>query len=650
MADLLTNLAAVAGAAGGDGAYIEDVFSTYLYTGTGASLPIVNGIDLDAEGGLVWSKRRNGVAQNKWYDSARGITFAIESDNTGANQTEVTGITSFNSNGYTYGADGNTNSSGDTYVSWTFRKAPKFFDILTYTGTGVNRTVAHNLGSVPGCIMVKRTDTTGDWQVYHRANTANPETDYLVLNSTAATADSNTRWNDTLPTDSVFTVGTEATVNASGGTYVAYLWAHDAGGFGDDGEQNVITCGSYTGNGSTTGPVVTLGYEPQWLLLKAASAPGDDWLLVDNMRGFNVSDTTAHLSPNTSAQEFTTDAIQPTATGFKLVKTYGAWNSNGVTYIYIAIRRGPMKTPEAGTEVFEPVAYTGNGTADRRIDTGIVSDMVFWKSRSNGTDWKSASILAGKERALTPNTTGAEGAVSGYYITDYDNEGFNFGTSDSSYNTSSWTYVTHAFRRAPGFFDVVCYTGTGSATTISHNLGVAPEMMIVKSRSNAIEWAVYHVSLGNDAYVNLDKTSSEQPDVAGDYWNLTTPTNAVFSVGTSTRVNASTYTYIAYLFATLAGVSEVGTYTGNGTSVSVTTGFQPRFILVKRTDSTGNWIVGDSARGLVAGDDPFLLLNSTAVEVTNQDWVDVSATGFTINETAANANVNTGTYIYLAIS
>jgi hypothetical protein len=106
------------------------------------------------------------------------------------------------------------------------------------------------------------------------------------------------------------------------------------------------------GNGSTTGPVIDLGYEPQWLLLKAASASGDDWFLVDNMRGFNVSDTTAHLSPNTSAQEFTTDAIQPTATGFKLVKAYGAWNSNGVTYIYIAIRRGPMKTPESGTEVF----------------------------------------------------------------------------------------------------------------------------------------------------------------------------------------------------------------------------------------------------------------------------------------------------------
>ena len=124
----------------------------------------------------------------------------------------------------------------------------------------------------------------------------------------------------------------------------------------------------------------------------------------------------------------------------------------------------------------------------------------------------------------------------------------------------------------------------------------------------------------------------------------------MFSVGTNADVNTSAATYVAYLFASLAGVSDIGTYTGNGSSVTVTTGFQPRFILVKRTDSTGNWIVGDSARGLVAGDDPFLELNTSDAEVTNEDWVDVSATGFTINETAANANVNTGTYIYLAIS
>jgi hypothetical protein len=203
MADLTGMMQAAAGSAGGGGEYIEDVFSTYLYTGTGAALTITNGIDLDGEGGLVWTKFRSGSFGSEAHaqiDTVRGGNFYLSSNSTIAQVSLADLITSFNSNGYTLGADatsGKVNYSAQNYVSWTFRKAPKFFDVVTYTGTGVNRTVAHNLGSVPGCIIVKRTDTTGDWQVYHRANTANPETDYLVLNDTAATADSNTRWNDT---------------------------------------------------------------------------------------------------------------------------------------------------------------------------------------------------------------------------------------------------------------------------------------------------------------------------------------------------------------------------------------------------------------------------------------------------------------------
>jgi hypothetical protein len=236
MADLLTNLAAAAGAAGGDGTYIEDVFSTYLYTGNGSTQTITNGIDLDGEGGLVWIKMRATAGyEHILTDTARGAQRYLSSDNTLGQQTGTNDLTAFTSTGFSLGTSSRVNrsvASENTFASWTFRKAPKFFDVVTYTGTGANRTVAHNLGSVPGCIIVKRTNTSGDWQVYHRANTANPETDYLVLNSTAATVDSNTRWNDTQPTDAVFSLGTEATVNASGGTYVAYLFAHDAVGLG----------------------------------------------------------------------------------------------------------------------------------------------------------------------------------------------------------------------------------------------------------------------------------------------------------------------------------------------------------------------------------------------------------------------------------
>jgi hypothetical protein len=646
MADLLTNLAAAAGAAGGENLYIEDVFSTYLYTGTGASLPIVNGIDLDAEGGLVWSKLRDGVAQNKWYDSARGITFAIESDNTGANQTEVTGITSFNSNGYTYGADGNTNSSGGTYVSWTFRKAPKFFDILTYTGTGVNRTVAHNLGSVPGCIMVKRTDTTGNWQVYHRANTANPETDYLVLNDTAATADSNTRWNDTAPTDAVFSLGTEATVNASGGTYVAYLFAHDAGGFGDDGEQNVISCGSYVGNGGTQD--ISVGFEPQWVLIKNIDN-SSNWALFDNMRSFIVDSSADSLSlrPNATTAEgsATNSRIGPRPNGFGFISEGGGDVNSGAayTYIYIAIRRGPMKTPTAGTEVYDN--YTGSDTV--RTNVGFNADLVIGAVRTGDA----LNHIFGPRltvAALTSSSTAAETA-------NISSSCFN-GNSDTIYPGmfGVGNAIINALARAPGFFDVVCWTGDDVAgRNVNHNLGVTPELIWVKRRNSpANHWYTYHTGMtgGVDALHSTARLNLTEAGFDTQTWKNYSFTSTTFSIDNGAATNASGGTYIAYLFATLAGISKVGSYTGTGTSVTVTTGFQPRFILVKRTDSTGNWIVGDSARGLVAGDDPALFLNSTAAETTGQDWVDVSATGFTVNETALNANVDTGNYIYLAIS
>jgi hypothetical protein len=127
----------------------------------------------------------------------------------------------------------------------------------------------------------------------------------------------------------------------------------------------------------------------------------------------------------------------------------------------------------------------------------------------------------------------------------------------------------------------------------------------------------------------------------------------VFSVGISTTVNASGGTYVAYLFATCAGVSKVGSYTGNGSSQTINCGFTggARFVLVKATSTTGNWIVADSARGIVAGNDPALYLNSTAAEVTGLDWIDADNSGFVVNETATiAANTNGVSYIFLAIA
>jgi hypothetical protein len=644
MADLLTNLTMAAGAAGGENLYVEDVFSTYLYTGNGATgQTIVNGIDLDGEGGMLWIKNRGTSPTNHAVqDTLRGRGAVLKTNNGDGASGEAPGysVTSFNSNGFSLGENdnANVNTSAGSYVSWTFRKAEKFFDVVTYTGNGTSdRTVSHNLGSVPGCIIVKKTSAAGEWYTYHRSLTS--ASYYLMLDSTAGQNLSNNVWSGTAPTSTTFTVGktdTNAT-NASGATYVAYLFAHDAGGFGDDGLQNVISCGTFTGAAT-----VNLGYEPQWVLIKRTDSTGN-WRLVDNMRGFPVSGNPQELRPNTSDAETSSGSINVNATGFK------SNLSTDHVFIYIAIRRGPMKTPTAGTEVFTPSTRAGTGATATTTNLTFPPDLVWSKGRDNGgTNSGCFDRLRGTTKQLSLNQADGETTAS-TSLTGFDRmTGYTAGADNVqlTINATGYNYANWQFRRAPGFFDVVCYTGTGSATTFNHNLGVVPELMIVKKRSASDDWGVY--AGDNTDFLLLNTTAATADD--NTYWNDTSPTSTVFSVGTNADVNTSAATYVAYLFASLAGVSKIGTYTGNGSSVTVTTGFQPRFILVKRTDSTGNWILGDSARGLVAADEPALFLNSTAAETTGQDWVDISATGFTVNETALNANVSTATYIYLCVS
>jgi hypothetical protein len=204
------------------------------------------------------------------------------------------------------------------------------------------------------------------------------------------------------------------------------------------------------------------------------------------------------------------------------------------------------------------------------------------------------------------------------------------------------------FRRAPGFFDEVCFTATGASQSVSHNLQAVPELMICKRRNSATagDWTVYSAALGNTKILYLNQTAAQDTN---NNWDNTTPTSTTFNVNN----NISGGTYVNYLFATCPGVSKVGSYTGTGTTQTINCGFTAgsRFVLIKRTDSTGDWYVWDSARGIVAGNDPYLLLNSTAAEVTGTDYVDTAATGFEISSTAPAAiNANGGTYIFLAIA
>jgi hypothetical protein len=218
------------------------------------------------------------------------------------------------------------NFSGTNYASWTFRKQAKFFDVVQYTGTGTNRTVAHNLGAVPGCIIVKRVDAAANWIVYHRSLGNNA---YIALNTATSVVNGSSVWNTTTPTASVFSLGTPSTVNTSGATYIAYLFAHDAGGFGNNSSESVISCGTFATD-SSGASTVNLGWSPQFLLAKS-TITGSSGYVLDTTRTWSASND-QWLAAESNGSETSSPLSDPTATGFTFTD-----NPTDV-YIYIAIR------------------------------------------------------------------------------------------------------------------------------------------------------------------------------------------------------------------------------------------------------------------------------------------------------------------------
>ncbi len=634
--------------------YIEDVFSTYLYTGNGSTQTITNGIDLAGKGGLVWIKPRASATtkSHSWWDTFRGATTYVSSNLTNGNISEPNGLTSFNSDGFTIGTNSTVNESGYGVASWTFRKQPKFFDVVTYTGDGSgSRAISHSLGSAPGCMIVKRTNLANDWVVYHRATSATPWNDIGALNKTDAWyIGAGAGFFGAAPTSTTFTVNSN--LNNNGDTYVAYLFAHNAGGFGLTGTDNVISCGSVTTDSSGNGSV-TLGYEPQWLLVKRTDDVSQ-WYLADNMRGMPVSGDGARLFPNLSNAESTSASwFRPNATGFTIDS--GMFGS-AVNLVYIAIRRGPMKVPTDGTKVFAPVAYTGNNT-DRTVSAPFVTDLAIVKSRdasvSAGATW--GDRLRG-QAALDSSSTGAEfSAASVFQANPWDVQGgVKIGSGANATNNSGTTYVDWMFRRAPGFFDEVCYTGNLTQRNINHNLTVIPELFIVKSRSAVAAWYVsYYKSSTQDMEGFLNTTAALTTRDWSSGISGAASTTTTFSVGPYTDINNSGSTYVAYLFASCPGVSKVGSYTGNGTTQTIDCGFAggARFVLIKRTDSTGDWYVYDTARGMTTLTDPYLLLNSAAAESATLGSVTTVSTGFAVDASIlAAVNTNGASYIYFSVA
>jgi len=646
-----------AAGAGGDPVYVDDVFSTFVYEGTGANRTITNNIDLSGEGGLVWIKDRETGSHHIWTDTERGATKVLWSGSDGqyGERTESTYLTGFTSSGFTVGGGSEVNGSGKDTVAWTFRKQKGFFDIVTYIGTGNTtggspqwREISHNLGTAPGMIIVKKlgssSSDTGNWFVWHRGL---PDDSIYAAQSGFLNQSANfggysgfqTAANQTSAHFSL-RQNSSGQTNDSGASYVAYLFAHDAQDFGTNSDEAIIKCGSYTGNGSSTGPTVDLGFEPQWLLFKKATGSAEEWIIHDNMRGLPVGGNDAELLPASGSQEYSSyAAIDVTATGFNITHTSARYNENSQTYIYMAIRRPHKPASEfAATQLFN--VDLGANT-DPGFDTGFPVDMGIFRIYGSTSDFDIMTRLTQPRRL--DFTTGTEANKGAAAMMDY--------MDGWSYNVHS--HIGWSWRRAPGYHDVVCYNGTGSARTVAHNLAVSPEMIWLKNRGSSANWEIYLNAGGTEyGYYGLDQKYVGL-NTSLSTWNNTSPTNSVVSV--SSQFSNSSHSYIMYLFASVPGISKIGTYSGTGSELTVDCGFSAgaRYVLIKRADNSmgsggESFFAFDTVRGITASSSPYLALNDSDAQVTGS-FIKPDSSGFKVTSQSV-VNTNGSTYVFYAIA
>ena len=315
----------------------EAYFQVVTYAGDGsANHAITLPGDTDMQPDLVWIKNRDQTDSPCLFDAVRGATKVIKSDSGDAEATDADTLDSFTSDGFQIDADVKVNTNTENYVAWCWKEsATAGFDIVAADGTGSARTQAHSLSAVAEWIFVKEISTDGSWYTY-TAMMGN--TKAMFLNATnAVSGDSSGYWNDTTPTSSVFSLGTDGGVNESSTGYIAYLWRS---------VQGFSKFDKFVGNGhATNGPFDYTGFQPAWILVKRAIGGTGNWMLVDNKRpGYNQEDNYKYdfKINNNDAERSSVTSADFFSNGFKVRTDSTDWNVSGDTYIYMAFARAPF--------------------------------------------------------------------------------------------------------------------------------------------------------------------------------------------------------------------------------------------------------------------------------------------------------------------
>jgi len=342
------------------------------------------------------------------------------------------------------------------------------------------------------------------------------------------------------------------------------------------------------------------------------------------------------------------------------------------------------KTPiPLGSNNFNTVLYQGNGSTQAVTGTAFTPDLVWVKGRSVATSNNLFDSIRGNQRIIS-NSTGAQVDLNPYApdgLPSFNSNGFNIGDnfngdyglngdpsgtygSAAGYVAWCWkaggaavsntdgTITSQVSANVDAGFSIVKYTGNGTIpSTVAHGLDSAPELIIVKVLNQSYPWNVFSASIGNTKYLKLNETSAEASNISR--WNNTSPTSAVFTIGNDGDVNGNGLNYIAYAFHSVDGYSKMGSYTGNGSSTGpiVTTGFEPAWVMFKRTDSTSGWNIQDNKRNSTNPRTGVLQAQSNAQEYTSSTYaVDFNSNGFQIVNSDNGWNTSGGTYIYMAFA
>ena len=686
----------------GEGAGVyNDNFSVTLYKGNGATNTINTGIDL-TNGGLVWIKDRFNSISHTLFDTSRGVNKFLEADTDTAEQNRITpqdGLTTFRTNGFTLGAYGNINTNNNHYVAWSFKKAEKFFDIVTWTGDGTEpRTINHNLNCAVGRMVVKRLDSAGDWMVYDKnfsTSSLNGQFHNFWNGRTGAEFPQQNVWYDTKPTTTQLTLGYNSNVNASGGSYVAYLWAHD-----DTSPDSLIQVQRVNHNlnmntfrenafGTSGNPN---GFEPGFLWYKSvrhtsSAGVSSDWVMVDTNRGWGRGVVKElHTNDNGAEYKRTGAYFYRNRRGYTSIG-----NLNGTNHVAsfsvmgirknmqdMSTRSGNLSGTSGSTNVFyastgQTSSYptpafvnstltSGGSTYAPHVDMAIAID-----SPVNQTNWRIYTrdlgegyldIESNTQHNFAADTSKRWDHYYGWYETGVSAPNLPYG----------WLW-----KRAKGFFDVQPYrnwvnTNPGYYTdyVVPHELGSTDQapMLWVKGVNNFRNWAVWHPSFQNPdrEFLRLNSTAGVVTDTGNTYpfgSQPPTATNMYFGAWESVNEGAShnVNEYIAFIFGETSGVSKLGSYTGTGTStVTVNCGFTNgiEFVMIKRADSSGNWTIFDRVRGInTSANDVRLTTQTTNAYSTVHDEIEQTTNGFKIFaniNAGGNLNVNGGHYIFYAIA